>query len=443
MTRPAPIRSVTTIMLAIAAVGAVLVVCWHIWVVPFTDPVYGLFNMGIDTRVYRGGAIAVWDGLPLYAKPVYEVWEFTYPPFAALVMVPLAGLPIHTAKFLWNVGSVISLLLLIGLSLRALRFRFDARFVAFTVLVAVFATSLEPVHTTLWNGQINLVLALFVVADLALRNHRLQGLGVGLAAGIKLTPLFFVAHLVTVRKFRAAIVAVAVFVGTVLIGIAVLGREAIDFWTGDISDTKRIGSMAAPANQSFNGFFARLGTMDLAHPPTWLWVPVGLVVGLLSLWAAYCAYQAGGRLLAVAITGMASCAVSPFSWGHHWVWILPLLLVAFVHAYEQTRREDPRTWLWWLAPASIVTLTFTYWQAMPLPVPGHPGKVFHGMAFGSFRGFGSVDGPAWQVPFQLIGSGAYLIVLLGTIAVTLWWTRRVEPIRSAQRLVESDDALPS
>ncbi len=426
-------------MLAIAAVGAILVVCWHIWAVPFTDPVYGLFNMGIDTRVYRGGAIAVWDDLPLYDKPVYKVWQFTYTPFAALVMFPLAGLAEHTAQFWWNVGSVISLLLLIALSLRALRFKFDGRLVAMTVLVAVFSTCLEPVHTTLWNGQINLVLALFVVADLTFRSNRFQGVGVGIAAGIKLTPLFFVVELLTIRKFRAAAVAVGTFVATVVIGIVVLGDEAIGFWTHDVRDTSRIGSMAAVANQSFNGFFARLETMQLAHPPSWLWLPVGVVVGLLGLWAAYRAYQAGAVLLAVSITGMTSCAVSPFSWGHHWVWVLPLLLVALVHAVDQVDRTDPRTWLWWLAPASIVTLTFTYWQAWVHRNPEHPYQILHGMAFGSFRGFGSVDGPAWQVPFQLIGSGAYPIVLLGTIAVTLWWTRTREPIRSSGSLVASDD----
>ena len=80
-------------MVILAAVGALSIVAWQIWVVPIGHPTYGLFNMGIDTRVYRGGAVAVWDGHPLYNLPVYKVWQFTYTPFAAIVLVPQADLP--------------------------------------------------------------------------------------------------------------------------------------------------------------------------------------------------------------------------------------------------------------------------------------------------------------------------------------------------------------
>ncbi|MCF8610749.1 glycosyltransferase 87 family protein [Gordonia sp. HY285] len=419
-------RTTTWTMIAVAACAAALVICWHIWAVPFTDPVYGLFHNGIDTRVYRGGAIAVWEGTPLYDLPVYRVWRFTYTPFAGLVMVPLAGFVPHTALLLWNIGNVISLLLVVGVSMHALRFRFDARLVLFTVCGAIASTALEPVHTTLWNGQINLVLALVVILDLTVRSERLRGVGVGLAAGIKLTPLFFVVDLLVTKRFRAAAVATGTFAATVVVGILVLGDEARRFWTTEVSETSRIGRLDAPANQTFHGYFARLATYGVANPPSWLWLPVGLVVGVLGLWAARAAYRAGANLLAISITGMTSCAIGPFSWGHHWVWVLPLLLVATVHAADHARAARPASWVWWLAPAAIVALTFAYTQPSIVPIAGSAGKVFHGMVFGPFRGFVGSATVGWHLPLQLVASGAYLIVLLGTIAVTLWWAKRAQ-----------------
>ncbi|WP_412475691.1 glycosyltransferase 87 family protein [Gordonia sp. LUNF6] len=420
-------RPVTWSMVALAAVGAALIIAWNIWVAPFDHPVFGLFNMGIDTRVYRGGAAAVWDGRPLYDLPVYKVWQFTYTPFAAIILVPLAWIPEHSAQFLWNVGNVVCLLGLVAVSLRSLRFRIDGRFVAFVVLFAVSVIGLEPVHTTFWNGQINLVLALIVIADQVRRSERMRGIGVGLAAGIKLTPIFFTAYLLITRQWRAAVTAVVTFGVTIAIGLAILGSEAWGFWTDSLSQTGRIGPMDHPANQSLNGFFARLVPMGLGHTPSWLWIPVGVVVGLLGLWAAYAAHRDGQELLALSITGMTSCAVSPFSWGHHWVWVVPLLMVAVVHCFDAADRRRPVTWLWWLAPATVVALTFTWWHRVT--VVGPHGHEDIKLSFGVFRFLRAPIGPAWELPFRLAGSGAYVLLLLITIAVTLWMCDGMRAIR--------------
>ncbi len=439
------LRRVPTSMLVIAAVAALLAVAWHIWVIPIDSPGYGLFNMGIDTRVYRGAGGAFLHGEPVYDLPVYRAWRFTYPPFAALLMTPLGVITTHHALILWNAANVISLIVLIGLSLRALRFRFDARTLVLAASIVVAVTVIEPVHTTLWNGQINLVLAILVVGDLVRRSgtwQKLQGIGVGLAAGIKLTPIFFVAYLLAIQRFRAALMATATFAFTVIIGILVMGDQGRRFWTEQLSKTGRIGPLDAPANQSFNGFFARLATTGIVHLPSWLWIPVGAIVGISGLWAASAAHRAGSDLLAVSITGMTSCGVSPFAWGHHWVWVVPLLLVAFVHASDLVRRGEPTTWLWWLAPTAVIALTFSYWQEVVRVVPGRTGVYERATVFGSFRGFGRADLPDWQVPFHLIGSGAYLLVLIGTIVVTLWWTRRSEPIPSGAKvsLIRGDNS---
>ena len=60
---------------------------------------------------------------------------------------------------------------------------------------------------TLFFGQINVVLMALVVGDLALPDRvRGKGIGIGLAAGIKLTPLIFIPYLLFTRRVKAAAV---------------------------------------------------------------------------------------------------------------------------------------------------------------------------------------------------------------------------------------------
>ena len=65
---------------------------------------------------------------------------------------------------------------------------------------------LEPVRTTIALGQISIVLLAIVVLDLLplSRPSRWQGVGVGIAAGIKLTPMFFIPFLLVTRSVPRA-----------------------------------------------------------------------------------------------------------------------------------------------------------------------------------------------------------------------------------------------
>ncbi|MFC0315326.1 glycosyltransferase 87 family protein [Gordonia phosphorivorans] len=416
------LRSIATGTVAVSCVLAVAAIAWHLWAVPITEPGYGLFTNGIDTKVYRGGALAVLHDTPLYSEPVYKMWQFTYPPFAALVMVPLGLLGPYEAFRLMNAVNVLCLVLLIFLTLRALRFRRDGRFWLTVAALTVAVTVLEPVRTTIWNGQINLVLAVLVVGCLTLPLGRWRGLGVGLAAGIKLTPLFFVGYLAVTRQWRAAATAVGVFALTVLIGLVVLRDQAVEFWSGIGRDTSRIGPVDAVANQSFNGFFARLGTVGVWQAPTWLWLPVGAVLAALGLYGAWRAHRAGAEMLAITLTGLTACAVSPFSWGHHWIWLVPLLVIALVQAVDAARRDRPWTWLWWLAPAAVVAVGYS-WRVRAVE-----GDVAR-WRFGSYRLFWPPDHDVWGRVLGVIDGGSYLWVFLATLGVTLWWTARADPIR--------------
>ncbi|GED99018.1 glycosyltransferase 87 family protein [Gordonia crocea] len=408
---PTIAKSVVVVFCA-AAVGALV---WHLWVVPVAGH-YGLFTNGVDTKVYRGGANAVIHGLPLYDRPVYRYWWFTYPPFAAVVMAPLALIsPLHAIRLVQAVN-IVCLFLLVVLTLRAMGFQRDRRFWLTAVAASLAGLLLEPVHTTIWNGQINLVLAVFVVGCLTLPTGKWRGIGVGIAAGIKLTPIFFVAYLVVTRQFRAALTAVTVFAATILIGLLVLRGQAWRYWTG-AGNTAHIGEEDAPSNQSIHGLLARMDALGLWHPPGWLWLPLGIGVAVVGLMAVARLYRAGAQMAAITMAGLTACAVSPFSWGHHWVWILPLLLITVVRVADAVRRDRPITWLWWLVPAAFAVAAGAWRVQVFLE-----GRLV--WRAGTFRVFWSPDAHGWEAVRAVAGSAAYLLVFASAVAAAFYWTRR-------------------
>ena len=119
-----------------------------------------------------------------------------------------------------------------------------------------------------------------------------QGIGTGLAAGIKLTPLIFVAYLALTGRVRAAVTAVGVFALTVAAGFIWLPARSRTFWLGGVFyDQSRIGNPANPSDQSLAGAIARLaGTGD--PPRTW-WLVAALTVGLAGLAVAVWAHRRG------------------------------------------------------------------------------------------------------------------------------------------------------
>ncbi|MGV9671120.1 MULTISPECIES: glycosyltransferase 87 family protein [unclassified Gordonia (in: high G+C Gram-positive bacteria)] len=436
-------RSIGWGLVVSGAVVAVAVVIWQVTVIPHSNPFYGLFHNMTDLKVYRAGADTVVHETSLYQHPVWSRLEFTYPPFAAVVFVPFALMSLPVAKIVWWAAIYLALVAVVILGFRSLGYRADRRLWLFALVAAVSVTALEPVRTTIWLGQINIFLMLIVLADLVfcdLRKPRskLRGAGVGIAAGLKLTPAFMVVYLLAVRRFRAAVVAGAAFLATVVVGFIVIPGDALDYWTDYVGGASRVGRVDSPANQSVNGFLSQLlAYFDIsrfrhAYPdggtvyeaPPWLWIPIALIAAVLGLWAAVVAYRRGWRLLSVTIAAMTGATVSPFSWGHHWVWFVPLLVVAVEAAYRGTRDGRGRWW-WWLGPVGIAVCSFAWsynwWDSGP-----YHGSD-HAIAIGVFMMPRWAD-VHWYDSLAVVAySGAYPAVLLGTIIVTLVVAHRGAP----------------
>jgi len=247
--------------------------------------------------------------------------RFTYPPFAAVGLSPLGLLPPRLAAGLWTGASVAALAGVVVVVRRALGRPAPGWLVA---LVTCGAIALEPVSQTLTFGQVNLVLMLAVLVDLLHPEHRWSGVLVGIAAGLKLTPLVFVVLLVLVGRRAAAARAAGTFAATVAVGFAVAPGSSVTYWTDHLVDAGRVGPPALAHNQSVYGALTRL--LD-GPPSTLLWLAVAgpLAAAALLIGAAW--WRRGERVLGTCLAAMAMLLASPISWSHHWVWAVPVALV--------------------------------------------------------------------------------------------------------------------
>src|SRR5256714_4571780 len=284
-----------------------------------------------DLKVYYG-AVNFWahgnGEVYDYVKP-FSKYGFTYPPFAALAMAPMAILPWWAVNALAVAGTAVATVVILNWFVRpvAARYGWTGWFTVAvaTIVVAVF----EPLRETVSFGQVNMLLLFLVLVDFRLfigRGSRLGGVAIGLATAIKLTPGIFVLYLLLTRRFRAALTALATTAAATVLAMLVAPDASREFWTNALWDTDRVGTLSFISNQSLEGFVARLHP---TNPSNVLWA--GLVLVVLAVWAARVLRTArtGDDLAGIALTGIVGCLVSPVTWVHHMVWTLPALLLLF------------------------------------------------------------------------------------------------------------------
>jgi alpha-1,2-mannosyltransferase len=319
------------------------------------------FRHFFDLGVYRG-AVRYWllGGGDLYDFRYQDSqYGFTYPPFAALVFTPLAALSWPVAVALSIVVNAAAVAVLLTWHLVPVLERNG--WPVWTPCAFAFLAVLiyEPARDTFSFGQVNLLLLLLVGADLrALRSgSRWAGVGIGVATAIKLTPAVFIGYLIVVGRYRAAVVSFGTTAAAAVLAMLIAPDASRTFWTGALWDTGRVGDLAYVSNQSLRGVTARL---DLSP----LWWPAAVVLVL----AAWFLLVRGADLAAgFAATGVVACLISPITWVHHLVWLLPALFLLAGDALDRRDRvrmavvavvfvvlSSSVVWLWWAGPSGWV-----------------------------------------------------------------------------------------
>ena len=365
----------------VAAALALLVLAALTFWLPYTWP------YRIDIDVYRLGGRAFLDGVDLYGPlPDTEVGAnlpFTYPPIAAALFSVFAVMPLVAASTLLSILSVVGLAWVLTLVLRDVTRRSlsDAWWLALPVLALI--SWLGPMRENIEFGQFNVLLMVLVLTDvLAGKGKPWRGWLTGLAVAIKLTPAVFLVHYLLRRDWRSLIMTMVSFGVYTAIGFALRPADSVEYWTSALRDTGRIGNAGFPSNLSINGFLHRLGLDGTTATVTWF--VVSALVGLVIMWIARRLLQAGQEAAAALVVGLIALFCSPVSWGHHWVWALPLLVVLALWAAQGLASP-------WGSLALVVTGTYVFWALPQWWFPSQEGET-----------------PNWNLIQQLIGS-AYLV----------------------------------
>jgi alpha-1,2-mannosyltransferase len=364
----------------------------------------------VDLHVYRmGGATVLHGGSHLYQVRFFWL-PFTYPPFAAVVFTILAAVPWTVAVTGLTGASMVALPTALYLVQRLPGpIRQPDRPTAWAVALAVATAAiwLEPARATLGYGQVDILLTAAVLYDLSLPDTaRLKGVMIGLAAGLKLTPAIFAAYLLITGRRRAAATATAVFAGTVTAGFATLPASSAWFWAGRFASPDHVSPVQNPQNQSLAGALARtMHTADVLP----VWLPLAAAVAVTGLALAAAAARRGDEALGFCLCAVTGLLVSPVSWIHHWIIVIPALLVAGLTAGRAYRTGNVATA--GLVTAAIAAIAVIGWIGLAGDTPRS----------------GWLALPVWV----LMRSVSYVLIGLAVLAAGAWSQARSAPSPAA------------
>lgn len=310
-----------------------------------------LTDFPIDMVIYREGVKAFMEGGEVYSVPMMAgdiALPFIYPPFGALVMVPLAGDWFSHAM----AGDIMIVLsnLLIGLVVLLLAFALNRQrstpFVSSDVIAAAsliwgVVLIFEPVRLNNGFAQINIIIMVLVALDLIPRKRLKwlpQGWLIGVAAAIKITPLAMLLYFLVRKEIKPIITAGVSAIIATLIAAAVRWDVAWEYFSVKLLSMGTGGDFgvqtAYQSNSSIKGAIERLYTsqenMEAASTITnIIWLCLAIITVVLGGWLMVALIKRGLNIEAWMINAFIMLLISPVSWSHHWVWVaiaIPVLL---------------------------------------------------------------------------------------------------------------------
>jgi hypothetical protein len=309
------------------------------------------FLRGVDVyslaQGYGGTNAAQWKALAEESGVVHYAPPYRYPPLTAQLVLPLTFLSPRVAGMVWitlTAAAFVAAAWLLGRSTQAAQ---GPALAYGLLLISV------PALATMNAGQVNgLVLAAVCLGfySIAMKRWTAAGLGMAVAALLKLFPVALVLYLPWRRLGRASIAAFLAIGILLLSAPLVLGSGTLRAYAESFLAMAEPGTVfTSGANQSLSGFWGRLlgdGVSSGSIYTVYL-ISAAIVVGctVASLWPPG---AVGSRWQAE--VGLVLCALQlilPYTWYHQ----LALLLVPlFVVVGELLEGGAPD---WWIVPIGL------------------------------------------------------------------------------------------
>lgn len=276
---------------------------------------------------------------------------FDGPPLLVLLVSPLALGTWFAWQLIWPGLQVIALVSILR-RLNLTRSWLLGATAACVVLV------LEPLRTGLGTGDLTVIVAALVTADLlpAERARRLpQGALVGLAAAATLRPIWFIVFALIVGRRLTAGVAVATAAVVTAAAWWILPQAGGDWWDRLLDSSQWRATVASTGTQSLPS--ALTAYSDSPADFSMLALAVGVSVGAIGVVVAARRWRGGCHLEAIGLVGLAAGLAAPSTTSAQQIWVLVLIMGWLI-----TRRRPNVlmiTWAGWLAlypPAVIAPL---------------------------------------------------------------------------------------
>jgi hypothetical protein len=292
---------------------------------------------GYDLSFYWTAADHLLHGQPIYSAtqlsgPYAPQGQdgFLYPPPFAALSIPLVWIApqgARVAEWLWSGAGLVILVAVTLLSLRSERL--DERFTLLRGrgkwLIVAAAVTFPPVIGELTIGNVHLLLlGLFGLAWLGIRRGDaagdwMTGIGLGLAAVIKLFPGVLLLWLIATRRYRAAGAMVLAAGVVILVTLPITGLDPWLQYPTVLANLSAVGD-----------------TTDTISPTIWLapylgftaarWLVTGVGVAIL-VWSALQAGRDRAPVLSYATAVVISVLIAPNVFHHYLaIFVLPMLL---------------------------------------------------------------------------------------------------------------------
>lgn len=327
----------------------------------------------VDVEVYRMAGQSILIGRPVYDAMTEspQLLPSTYPPFAAILAIPLAFLPFGAVGWIWTGLQIVATTAVVWYAGWRLIHRAGERAPLLLALLTVPMLWLQPVSDGIRFGQINAFIVLACLMDLRQPRPRLvrgipPGVLVGLATAVKLTPGVFIVHYLLNRRWREAGAAIGSAALVTVLAFLLLPADSFAFWGGALSDPARLGPNRGTSNQSIRGVLLRIGPDGLAG--TALWLVLVAVVGGFGFWLARRMWLQHDSIGEVAVVGLLAVLLSPVAWIHHLHWLVVVILALLGPNPRRDRRR--------LVCAGVVTAWYLcrlpWWGVSWIAAPWHP-----------------------------------------------------------------------